>query len=703
MKKNFKSFMIMGLMGFLAAGMTSCSTDEVADLGGSKPLEEDQSFFANVAINSTIVSRAGALGDYTDGDPYDNSQDPNFDRGTKDENKVNSIYLVFYDADGNRVATTQVRKGLDWFEDSTKPNENKVWAGVVQIDLKRNSTKPASVIAFINPITETNFAFNPDFATIAEVEKQTRTDFLTSNSSFAMSTSAYYDQTSGQKVTATPIEEGKLFLTRLEAQDALDADPSAAVVDIFVERYAAKVNFKLEDAVEGNSLDTYKDGVATHKLEFVPEYWTVNAYESETYITKSFFRQDATGAMTNELLSYDGLNSVLNWYWNSPALSRCYWGQSPAYYAQKYPRVADDILDDLEDRAAQKGDYIYKDGLGYYSYNEMVELAKGSNGKANAKVKALLGDEASDDPIYSRENTVAGSALLKAFEDPLASPKAAIASVVMVGHYKLNGQELGEDDVFYIIGNATNGYELLHDGNANAAYLDGKSTMSVYEYFMNAIHTQITIAKKETKDGEDVYTSVYNYTDDDYGFADADYQKYFQIVHPNEAVRTTDGTEENKIVLDSRFVTIQLSDEAIKDGLYVCFDGKAPELITDDNVAFINRQFFYAGGTVQGFKGGKAFFNIPIKHLGFYRNGNANAGMTGVERTFDWEKVASGDFGLVRNHLYSITVDNIIGLGNGIPDPDDPIVPPTDPEEYYIGARIVVLNWAIVPEQHVTL
>lgn len=703
MKKNFKSFMIMGLMGFLAAGMTSCSTDEVADLGGSKPLEEDQSFFANVAINSTIVSRAGALGDYTDGDPYDNSKDPNFDEGTEDENKVNSIYLVFYDAAGKRVATTQVRKDLDKFEDPRNASENKIWKGVVQIDLKRNSEKPASVIAFINPITETNFAFNPDFETIAEVEKQTRTDFLTSNSSFAMSTSAYYDLTSGQKVTATPIEEGKLFLTRLEAQDALDADPSASVVDIFVERYAAKVNFTLKEAVNSNSLDTYKDGVAAHKLEFVPEYWTVNAYESETYITKSFFRQDATGAMTSELLSYEGLNGVLDWWWNSPTLSRCYWGQSPAYYAQKYPRVADDILDDLENREDQMSDYIYKDGLGYYSYNEMVDLASGSKGKANAKVRALQGDT---DPIYSRENTVAGSALIKAFDDPLASPKAAIASVVMVGHYKLNGQELGEDDVFYIIGNATNGYELLHDGNAAAAYLgeNGESTMSVYEYFMNAVHTQITIAKKETVDGKDVYTSVYNYTDDDYGFARPEYQKYFQIVHPNKDVRSTGDTEADKIVLDSRFVTIQLSDEAIEDGLYVCFDGKDYEPITADNVADINRQFFYAGGTVQGFKGGKAFFNIPIKHLGFYRDSNTkNAGMTGVERTFDWKEVKSGDFGLVRNHLYSITVDNIIGLGNGIPDPDDPIVPPTDPEEYYIGARIVVLNWAIVPEQHVTL
>lgn len=111
----------------------------------------------------------------------------------------------------------------------------------------------------------------------------------------------------------------------------------------------------------------------------------------------------------------------------------------------------------------------------------------------------------------------------------------------------------------------------------------------------------------------------------------------------------------------------------------------------------------YAAGTVQGFKGGKAYFTIPIKHLGFYRTDNKNKGKNANDKDFDWTAVQSGDFGLVRNHIYSIIVDNINGLGNGIPDPTVPIVPPTDPEEYFIGARVIVLNWAVVPAQHVTL
>ena len=113
---------------------------------------------------------------------------------------------------------------------------------------------------------------------------------------------------------------------------------------------------------------------------------------------------------------------------------------------------------------------------------------------------------------------------------------------------------------------------------------------------------------------------------------------------------------------------------------------------------------YFQAGTVQGFKGGKAYFTIPIKHLGFYRSTNTdNAGKMGTEKNFNWEKVQSGDFGLVRNHIYTIEVSTIKGLGNGIPNFDDPIVPPTDPEEYFIGARIIVLNWAVVPTQRVEL
>ena len=62
-----------------------------------------------------------------------------------------------------------------------------------------------------------------------------------------------------------------------------------------------------------------------------------------------------------------------------------------------------------------------------------------------------------------------------------------------------------------------------------------------------------------------------------------------------------------------------------------------------------------------------------------------------------------GDFGVVRNHVYTLKVNKITGLGVGLNSPDQPIVPPMDPDNYYIAARLNILAWRVVPEQGVDL
>lgn len=679
MKKN----LFLGLAALLAAGITSCVNDAVFD--DSKPLEKDQSFFANISIGGTeTMTRAGELGDYGTGEDgqtlYDPEDEPNFDAGQKDswidENQVSTIFLVFYDKDGKRVSTTQVRKDNQNTEVGGRTdNENKYYRGVVQIDVKHGSLKPVYVMAFVNPITATNFEINPNFATLEEVDKTTRPRLIDDNGNFAMSKSVYYgtDRASGkekQRLTATPFLEGQLFTSREEAQEALDTedpDPNtrenSSVVDIYVERYAAKVQFSMAQAAKESVVD-----IAEHKLKFVPEYWAVNAYESETYITKSFFKEVDDAGVPTGLLSYDDLTAAFSskWYWNSEQFHRCYWAQSPAYYSENYPRVADDILDNTSYGFA--GGY----SLGYYSYNN---IKKNADGTQIAKARKLDGSEDTH-AIYARENTIAGKALQAAADDPFASPKAAIGSVVLVGHYELDGKTVNEDNYFYVMGNATNGYTLFQNYD------------EMLEYF---VRTTIRFATDEYEQNEffDYQTGK---------FKNNDYKNYFKIEHPQAIVR--DG-----LVIDSRFVTIQLDAEkfsADSNRLWALIDGEYTE-VTSDNIVKVNQQMLYAAGTVQGFNGGKAYFTIPIKHLGFYRDGNPNAGKNANDKDFDWKGVQSGDFGLVRNHSYSIIVDNIKGLGSAIPNPDDPIVPPTDPEEYFIGARIIVLNWAVVPSQHVVL
>lgn len=76
-------------------------------------------------------------------------------------------------------------------------------------------------------------------------------------------------------------------------------------------------------------------------------------------------------------------------------------------------------------------------------------------------------------------------------------------------------------------------------------------------------------------------------------------------------------------------------------------------------------------------KGGKAYYYVPIKHLG-------NTG-----------EVA--EYGIVRNHFYKITLSGIKGFGTPVYNPDkvvDPVVPTY--EDTYLAARVQVLQWRVV-------
>ncbi len=74
---------------------------------------------------------------------------------------------------------------------------------------------------------------------------------------------------------------------------------------------------------------------------------------------------------------------------------------------------------------------------------------------------------------------------------------------------------------------------------------------------------------------------------------------------------------------------------------------------------------------------GKAYYYVPIKHLG-------KAGEL-------------GEYGVVRNHFYKITLTGINGFGTPVYNPElviDPTVPTYD--NTYLAARVQVLQWRVV-------
>lgn len=76
---------------------------------------------------------------------------------------------------------------------------------------------------------------------------------------------------------------------------------------------------------------------------------------------------------------------------------------------------------------------------------------------------------------------------------------------------------------------------------------------------------------------------------------------------------------------------------------------------------------------------GRTYYFIPISHLG------SNASIA--------------QYGIVRNHVYKITVDDMQGFGTPVVNKDAEIIP-TKPEneETYLAAKIKVLSWRIVKQ-----
>ena len=80
---------------------------------------------------------------------------------------------------------------------------------------------------------------------------------------------------------------------------------------------------------------------------------------------------------------------------------------------------------------------------------------------------------------------------------------------------------------------------------------------------------------------------------------------------------------------------------------------------------------------------GKAYYYVPIKHLG--------------------KASELGEYGVVRNHFYKITLTGIKGFGTPVYNPElviDPTVPTYD--NTYLAARVQVLQWRVV-NQNVSL
>lgn len=89
---------------------------------------------------------------------------------------------------------------------------------------------------------------------------------------------------------------------------------------------------------------------------------------------------------------------------------------------------------------------------------------------------------------------------------------------------------------------------------------------------------------------------------------------------------------------------------------------------------------------------GTTYYNIPIEHFA-----TATPSITSVKQ--------EGEYGVVRNHIYDVTIQSISKLGSGVFDPGseekpgEPIIPDDPQDLYYLSAKVNILSWKVVNQK----
>lgn len=657
-----KKGLIFGALGVMALAFASCSSDEPTGYQDEK-VDRDQVRYISVALcNPTNYM----------------SRDGEFEDGATSESAVNSLYFVFYDGSGAPVFSKSL-SGAEvstWTENLTENNVTRFWQSTIGIEMSQGQNKPVYVMCFVNPTSIAGL----NTMNLSEIDALTR-DKIYTEGAFAMSNSVYYGNNpitgqSNVRMMATPIVGDQLYSSAEEAEE----NPA---VEIYVERYAAKVGLTMGQTAIATGYEVMVAGATPDAtptagtIYFTPTYWRPNAVDETTYVTKGFsttaLRSDptkpATYAALQDAFTGTGMAGQGLTGWNDAGNYRSYWACSPSYYADNYPQCSDNITD-----VTSAGDaYPYE--VKYFTYNEISAATGNTRGIAWSTENGFqtVSAGANTSGYYYMPETTASIDKITATN---INNKAVVASVVIVGNYRLNTATT--NPTFYLYGKSGGKDVYYTDANIEQALISNQNVI-----FTDALGTTRA-------------TNINSYV----------------VKHPDQAVRGTQS-------VPGRLVTLQIDEDYIKQAgnpalyFYVGADVEGANAngftqITTANVTEANQLLWASASTAQKFFQGLAFFSIPIRHLGWDKNVATEKPLLsqpggGRATMINWQNLRRGDLGVVRNHVYNIEVTGVTGLGIGLENADQPIVPPMDPDNYYISAKLNILAWRIVPTQSVVI
>lgn len=679
-----KNILSKYLFGMLSLGLlASCSNDFNPD--GDKILENESTTYVRVSLM---------------GEGNGTRADAEYENGSGDESAVRSILLTFFDAGRNYVGSTTI----DVNEDAVKVengDEDKTVERfltiVAPVTLPENINYPKYVIAYVNP---TSASSDLALDKVEDVMRVIRSRSTVSHTGYrTMNNSVYYSEQTNYTRFATEIDFSKQFFNTLEEAKDANAD---ATINITVERMEAKVrvNTPLNDInVSPVENPDGNDGEVSYSLEFVPEAWFVNGTEKRSFLIKNYrntrvnylsgdadFPSTDFGMPLNKLQDAFKTNNTSGSRWteiNNETCLRSFWAIDPTYFIEGstediYPDVSYDV------RYAENGQIINPGTeddptisypLQYRSYSNVKKEWNAATSTSYVKFNGTAKTHE-----YVLENTMS---LLT-----LSSTKAmaSMTSVVVIGYYRVKNVNTGTYVFDGETADKTESFYIRHDGEGkNSVMLSDEEAIN---FFLERGGSTLFVQTVD-KDGnpvENAYEPLRagHLKDDKYGVSYAD----FELVYPRASIT-------NGVKLSEQWRTLRLkrNNGAYNSNIYV-YDAaidngaggyKSVSSIENTEMSALNTRLYSTYGLVERFNSGKAYFNIPLKHIWGVNKGKFEAG-----------KVVLGDYGVVRNHIYDLTINKITGMGTGIGDPDQPIVPPTENDQYYISTRLNILQWRLV-------
>lgn len=685
--RKFTPLALVSLVLCLGACVKTDLNDENGSRTPGSGLVGDGPFYMSFRL-----AMAGGDGTRADDGYVDEESGDNFVYGSEAEYAVRNFMILFFDDFGRQVyhVTSGEQEPTGGEEDIEKEFGKLITIslGDNEDDIKKTKDALESVKSFVtilnyNPLWDQNGsnlyalplgevinvtgAFSVAQYHCAyeyEIENKDKDGNSVNGKGFVMSTAGHYeDGEAGYYIFYDTCdaedEEKQIFYQTI-------SDAQNHPVTITVERLAARVDIEIIENIEPIEV-LY--GTDVYVLNFVPDRWGLEAEEKDEFIMKN---QRAKRSYNDADFNYPAGYGT----WTDYKLHRTFWAESPTFNGNNNPY-------------AWEGDEIKKNkdlALKYTTFDKLY--------------RSFVKKEDNDDifthktaSAYTTEHTFAVSELNK---NTTKNPYAVPTSIVVGGKYSVtylttderpkNPSQKEGDDLklngagFYL--------RFVDMERTDDPERDGEE-----DDYPGFKRYQYRLYRETNDDGkDDLFEALLKeqfvifYKGEDGGYYPVNVYTFFDDMSVASKIFEIANTSANQYTLQLKS-DIDFNSSLIKDlyyGLYV--DSPAGPVYTQlasNNIAEANEALKNQLGYAQRYYQGYAFFYAPIPHY----TGTGSPFANGYSGLFNYKKTAAGayeidaagryvidhkngEFGVVRNHIYKITVNGFSTLGQGIPSED---------------------------------